>query len=156
MVMELLEGEDLEAKLHREGRLALPAAKIVVEQIVRALRRAHEIGLVHRDLKPGNTFLARHGDEETGKVLDIGIAKARGLEQRFQSGRELGEAFEAVVRGSSAQPAAAPPAAAPPPQPRTELRGVDPTPAPVSATFVPVSATFAPTGGPTVASAPVE
>jgi eukaryotic-like serine/threonine-protein kinase len=78
MVMELLEGEDLEQRLSREGRLALPAARIVVEQICRALRRAHEIGLVHRDLKPGNIFLARHGDEEIVKILDFGIAKASG------------------------------------------------------------------------------
>src|SRR3954470_20788630 len=50
MVMELLEGEDLQGRLGREGRLAPAATLTIIEQVCRALRRAHEMGFVHRDL----------------------------------------------------------------------------------------------------------
>ncbi len=76
LVMELLEGEDLAARLRRQGRLSLAATLAVLEPIGKALRRARELGLVHRDLKPGNIFLSRSGDEEIVKVVDFGIAKA--------------------------------------------------------------------------------
>ena len=79
IVMELLDGEDLSARLRREGRLTLTATTTIVTQVCRALRRAHEMGIVHRDLKPGNVFLARHDEEEIVKVLDFGIAKAARL-----------------------------------------------------------------------------
>ncbi|WP_433926782.1 serine/threonine-protein kinase [Sorangium cellulosum] len=76
LVMELLRGEDLSRRLRRVRRLALADAARVAIQTGKALRRAHESGLVHRDLKPGNLFLARVDDEdEIVKVLDFGIAK---------------------------------------------------------------------------------
>ncbi|XXZ63312.1 protein kinase [Sorangium sp. So ce341] len=78
LVMELLDGEDLETRLAREGRLSLSATLGVVAQVCKALRRAHEMGIIHRDLKPANLFLARQDDEEIVKVLDFGIAKAQG------------------------------------------------------------------------------
>ncbi|MFO0587847.1 MAG: serine/threonine-protein kinase [Polyangiaceae bacterium] len=76
IVMELLEGEDLGARLRREERLSLPQVGEIVTQVCKALRRAHEMGIVHRDLKPANVFLARHDDDEIVKVLDFGIAKS--------------------------------------------------------------------------------
>jgi serine/threonine protein kinase len=79
LAMELLEGEDLAARLGRQGRLDKAAMSSLVSQVSKALRRAHEIGLVHRDLKPGNLFLARQGAEEVVKILDFGIAKMTGL-----------------------------------------------------------------------------
>lgn len=82
MVMELLRGEDLGARLKKRGRLTLPEAVKVVQQSARALRKAHDVGLVHRDLKPANIFLAQIGsaddDEEIIKILDFGIAKTQG------------------------------------------------------------------------------
>jgi len=75
IVMELLKGESLADRLARVGRLALPAASLLLGQICKALRTAHEAGLVHRDLKPGNIFLAVKDEEEVVKVLDFGIAK---------------------------------------------------------------------------------
>ncbi|MDI1476687.1 serine/threonine-protein kinase [Polyangium sp. y55x31] len=75
IVMELLEGEDLGARLERGGRLELTEAYRILEPLGKALRRAHDLGIVHRDLKPGNIFLARSGDDEIVKVLDFGIAK---------------------------------------------------------------------------------
>ncbi len=75
LVMELLTGEDLQARLKREPRLSLAVTVGILAQVCRALRRAHEVGVVHRDLKPGNVFLAREGGEEVVKLLDFGIAK---------------------------------------------------------------------------------
>ncbi|EYF01342.1 serine/threonine-protein kinase [Chondromyces apiculatus] len=78
LVMELLQGEDLETRLQAVKRVPLSAAVQFLTQIGRALRRAHEAGLVHRDLKPCNIFLARFEDEEVVKVLDFGIVKVPG------------------------------------------------------------------------------
>ncbi len=78
IAMELLKGEDLGARLARDGRLGLADALPIFNQIGKALRRAHEERIVHRDLKPVNIFLARHDDEILVKVLDFGIAKLLG------------------------------------------------------------------------------
>jgi len=75
LVMELLEGEDLGARLKRETRLSLEATCSILIQIAKGLRRAHEAGIIHRDLKPANIFIARDMDEEVVKILDFGIAK---------------------------------------------------------------------------------
>jgi len=78
LVMELLEGEDLDALLRRRQRLSPIEAGQVMEQICHAVGAAHAAGIVHRDLKPGNVFLAtaRRTDVAfTVKVLDFGIAK---------------------------------------------------------------------------------
>jgi serine/threonine-protein kinase len=77
--MELLAGEDLEARLAREGRLAPAAMLELLGQVVKALGHAHQVGLVHRDLKPANIFLAQQGGELIVKLLDFGIAKDMGL-----------------------------------------------------------------------------
>jgi serine/threonine-protein kinase len=81
IVMELLEGESLDARLAR-GPLPLAAAFPILEQVSRALARAHALGMVHRDLKPENVFLtvSPDGDGEIAKVLDFGIVKIRGHE----------------------------------------------------------------------------
>ncbi len=75
LVMELLEGESLAARLKRLGRLAPEETSRIVSHVARALARAHEAGVVHRDLKPDNVFLVHNQDEELAKVLDFGIAK---------------------------------------------------------------------------------
>ncbi len=76
IAMELLEGESLGARLAREGRLSLRDISIVMNQLARAVTRAHAEGFVHRDLKPDNIFLASEDREFFVKVLDFGIAKA--------------------------------------------------------------------------------
>jgi serine/threonine-protein kinase len=77
LAMELLEGEDLGARLAHRGRLSVPETVSLVTQMARALRRAADAGIVHRDLKPGNVFMVRvDEDDEVVKVLDFGVAKA--------------------------------------------------------------------------------
>ncbi|WP_434043332.1 MULTISPECIES: protein kinase domain-containing protein [Sorangium] len=80
IVMELLEGEDLAARLARERRLGLPITLAILDHVGRALRRAHELGLVHRDLKPSNLFLSLQDGELVAKVVDFGVAKVTAVE----------------------------------------------------------------------------
>lgn len=76
IVMELLVGEDLGKRLKRFRRLPMPVVSNILMQTAKALRRAHESGFIHRDLKPGNIFLAKGDDnEDVIKILDFGIAK---------------------------------------------------------------------------------
>ena len=75
IVMELLVGETLAQRLARVGRLSPAETSRIVTHVARALALAHELGMVHRDLKPDNIFLVRNDDEESAKVLDFGIAK---------------------------------------------------------------------------------
>jgi serine/threonine protein kinase len=76
LVMEYLDGEDLEQRLERVGRLQPRTAAEVVTQLASALAVAHQEGVVHRDLKPGNVFLLRvPGDAVFVKVVDFGISK---------------------------------------------------------------------------------
>jgi non-specific serine/threonine protein kinase len=79
MVMELLEGESLGARLARTGRLPFPEAARLLSQVARAIGKAHQAGIVHRDLKPDNIFLVQSDDGEIAKVLDFGIAKLTAL-----------------------------------------------------------------------------
>jgi serine/threonine protein kinase len=76
MVMEYLEGEDLGAVLKRRGPLTARRAAEYVMQVCEALAVAHAHSITHRDVKPENLFLTRHGDLEIIKVLDFGISKA--------------------------------------------------------------------------------
>ncbi|MBL8682194.1 MAG: serine/threonine protein kinase [Myxococcales bacterium] len=76
LVMELLEGEDLAAKLAREHALAVADAIDLLLPVFAAVSAMHAVGLVHRDLKPENIFLAKtHGGAITPKVLDFGICR---------------------------------------------------------------------------------
>ena len=76
LVMELLVGEDLGAKLDRDGRLPHAQALGYLRQLALALDRTHKKSIVHRDLKPENLFLCQRDDGERQlKVLDFGIAK---------------------------------------------------------------------------------
>jgi serine/threonine-protein kinase len=79
IAMELLEGENLAARLERLGRLSPVDTATLLTQVARALTRAHQQHIIHRDLKPENIFIVPEGDDEIVKVLDFGIAKKLGL-----------------------------------------------------------------------------
>jgi serine/threonine-protein kinase len=81
IIMELLHGEPLSARLSRMGRLPMDMCLRLVQQMAGALGAAHATGIVHRDLKPDNIFIVRDPDVtggERAKVLDFGIAKLAG------------------------------------------------------------------------------
>jgi Tol biopolymer transport system component len=84
LVMELVEGEDLSARLGR-GAILVDDAIAIARQIAEALESAHDVGIVHRDLKPANVKVRGDG---TVKVLDFGLAKA--LDKSGGSGRSGG------------------------------------------------------------------
>jgi serine/threonine protein kinase len=76
IVQDLLEGEDLAKLLKRSGRrLAVGEVLDIIIPIADALGEAHAMGLVHRDLKPGNIFLAEQHGRRVPMILDFGIAK---------------------------------------------------------------------------------
>jgi serine/threonine-protein kinase len=79
LVMELLDGTDLRRVLAARGRLPAAEAAGYVLEAAGALAEAHALGLVHRDVKPANLFLARdEGGRVRLKVLDFGLAKVVG------------------------------------------------------------------------------
>ncbi|MFZ5894426.1 MAG: protein kinase domain-containing protein [Myxococcota bacterium] len=97
LVMELLAGEDLRARLRREGKLEPEIATSIAAQVLRALVRAHAGGIVHRDLKPDNVFLCQRDDGTLFvKIVDFGVSKlARGstLDTLTQRGTVLGTVY---------------------------------------------------------------
>ena len=74
--MEYVDGLDLSRMVKAKGPLPVSHACNFVYQAALGLQHAHEEGLVHRDIKPGNLMLARKGDKATVKILDFGLAKA--------------------------------------------------------------------------------
>ncbi len=78
IVMELVEGKSIGEVLQEQGPFAVARALRIVTQAARALGVAHQLGVVHRDIKPGNILLTRdENGQEMAKVLDFGIAKLR-------------------------------------------------------------------------------
>jgi serine/threonine-protein kinase len=78
LVMEYLEGEDLDHRLRRTGKQSLASTAHVVKQVASALAATHAKGVVHRDLKPANLFVLEvEGENDFIKVVDFGISKVR-------------------------------------------------------------------------------
>jgi len=86
MAMELLEGTDLRELMGR-GRVALPLGVELVAQAAEGLAHAHEQGVVHRDIKPGNIMIVRG---RVSKIMDFGIARVRASDVKTQTGAILG------------------------------------------------------------------
>jgi eukaryotic-like serine/threonine-protein kinase len=77
IAMELLHGESLQSRVHRGGPVPLGEAVEILTQCSKALGRAHAAGIIHRDIKPDNIFLAQSNDDDSYlvKILDFGVAK---------------------------------------------------------------------------------
>ena len=87
IVMEHLEGEDLECYLGQHGCLDPEDVVSIVRTVASVLEKAHELGIVHRDIKPENVFL--QGPDRIVKVLDFGVAKDK--KERSNRTTENGE-----------------------------------------------------------------
>ncbi len=96
IVMELLDGESLDARLKRLDKLPVADALRLARQMSLSLYAAHRQGVVHRDLKPENVFVVPDAEASGGertKILDFGIAKLTDAEQnhkRTQTGMMMG------------------------------------------------------------------
>ncbi|MDC0684277.1 serine/threonine-protein kinase [Sorangium atrum] len=91
IVMEYLEGEDLNRRLEREERIPLAQATTLFTQLGKALDAIHAAGVIHRDLKPGNIFITSSAGDDLVKVLDFGVAKSSCSRDRItKTGMVLG------------------------------------------------------------------
>jgi serine/threonine-protein kinase len=87
MVMEFVRGESLDKLSERLGALSPERAAYVIDQILSALEHAHRAGVVHRDVKPANVMVT---DEGAVKIMDFGIARVLGAEQKTVDFRLMG------------------------------------------------------------------
>lgn len=89
IIMEYIRGESLADLIAREGQLDEALALDVLEQAAHGLAVIHRMGLVHRDIKPGNLMLTQHGQV---KITDFGIAKAAAAVPLTRTGMVVGTA----------------------------------------------------------------
>ena len=85
IAMEFLQGMSLGQELKLNGAISPERTVHIVKQVADSLAEAHDLGLVHRDLKPGNVMLTkRGGDADFVKVIDFGIARAMGNDGNYE------------------------------------------------------------------------
>lgn len=89
MVQEYVPGRPLSQLLAQAGRLEPPRAADLIGQAAMAVHAAHQVGVVHRDLTPGNLLVT---DDDVVKITDFGIARAAGLVPLTATGQVLGAA----------------------------------------------------------------
>ena len=85
MVLEFLNGKDLQQRLAQQGAQPVERAVEFVLQAADAVAEAHATGLVHRDIKPANLFLAKEDGTEIIKVIDFGISKSLCKQNEFRT-----------------------------------------------------------------------
>ncbi len=102
IVMEFVEGETLAERIEREGPLDETDAVRTTSALLAALSVAHEAGIVHRDVKPGNVMITTTG---TVKVTDFGIARAAGHQTLTETGMVVGTAHYLSPEQVSGKPA---------------------------------------------------
>jgi serine/threonine-protein kinase len=100
LVMELVPGEPLSKILVRNGVLSTEAALDLVSQAARALQVAHDAGIIHRDIKPGNLMVTGDG---TVKITDFGIARNGQVSELTQAGMVMGTAHYVSPEQASGQ-----------------------------------------------------
>src|SRR5262249_35994261 len=99
LVLELVEGPTLQQVLAK-GPMRLQDALRIARQLAEALEAAHEEGIAHRDLKPGNIKITRNG---TAKVLDFGLAKALAGERAAQNlSQAMTDTGQGIILGTPA------------------------------------------------------
>jgi serine/threonine-protein kinase len=89
IVMEYIEGQSLKKLIQEQGALPVPRVCSIIKQAAAALEAAHELGMVHRDIKPDNIVLVESPQGETVKVLDFGIAKIKEARNSDAAGMTL-------------------------------------------------------------------
>ncbi|MCL2304207.1 MAG: protein kinase [Planctomycetaceae bacterium] len=95
IVMEFFEGVNLQKKVETEGPLAVPDIVLYIRQAAEALAYAHKVGIVHRDVKPGNLLV---NAKNQVKLLDLGLAM---IDQRLYSGNLSSSLQEASILGTA-------------------------------------------------------
>ena len=105
LVMELLGGEDLAECLARRGPPPLARSLMILREAARGVGAGHRVGLVHRDVKPGNIFLGEgeHAEGLRVKVLDFGIAKIAADTETMTQLTRAGEGFFSPAYASPEQ-----------------------------------------------------
>jgi serine/threonine protein kinase len=89
LVMEFVNGSTLHAKMREEGPFELPEIVNIGRQIASGLAAAHAMGLIHRDIKPGNILLEKGGERKV-KITDFGLARAAADASLTRSGMIIG------------------------------------------------------------------
>lgn len=98
IAMEMLQGQSLSDRIVAQGKLNPEETFRYLQQVLRAMGKAHEAGIVHRDLKPDNIFICQD-DPEFAKVLDFGVAKVKSGDlagsagSRTQTGMMIGTPY---------------------------------------------------------------
>lgn len=90
IVMEYVEGEDLDELIRRKGPLPARAVAEIIREVARALEHAHAAGVVHRDIKPANVLLRKDGRV---KITDFGLARQVGERELGDDGTVLGTPY---------------------------------------------------------------
>lgn len=101
IVMEYIRGESVADLLHREGYLEESQALDILDQAAHGLAVIHDMGLVHRDIKPGNLMLTQNGKV---KITDFGIAKAASAVPLTRTGMVVGTAQYVSPEQAQGQP----------------------------------------------------
>ena len=98
IAMEMLQGQSLNDRIAKNGKLSPDETFRYLQQVLRAMGKAHEAGIVHRDLKPDNIFICQD-EPEFAKVLDFGVAKVKNGDlagsagSRTQTGMMIGTPY---------------------------------------------------------------
>jgi len=98
MAMEYVDGQSLRDLLRTDGPMTWEQAKPIVRQVAEALGAAHEVGVIHRDVKPSNILIAADG---TAKLADFGIARALDLTRLTGSSTMLGTPHYMAPEGAA-------------------------------------------------------